>query len=444
MGDAFKLNTEGTGINLQILRGQQNFACWSRDFQIVAQAKGLWDVITGFESPIEQPSIDDYDFASGLNHAKIDESIAGPSTGNDTPERESKIRTESGKRRRNRKTTLGPEEVMKLQRDAADEHSGDISPIPTKPILDFQSKLALYKFNLDAFEKNQKKLNQAMALIVCWVDPTIRGRLQQYYMPHNAWLYLISQYKMSDVRALELALDRFEQITISKCKNAQDYLNELESSQQDILDAGGDCSDQAIISKMVQGLSNQYSRFVDNYHFFRDNDMAATDLNQMTSRLLTFESDLQQHGNLRSVLQVQQQFQDRKTMKCTTCNKSGHTSNRCWTTHPELKKSPEEFTAWKKEQESKRKNSNSDKRDNVRKIAAMTTLCHNDFVQHLTKAQLNSQNKRGMNAFLTSSEWTADSSQILMTESERNQLDQTEEGRGGVIDSLSDSNQVVS
>lgn len=269
--DVLLLSAQGTGVNLQVLRGQQNFIRWARDFQVVAQARGLWDVISGRERAHAPPNADDY----GFTEVDEGEDITAPTNEEDNGKEEAtdsfqeeehdvttltpvKVRKGTPSGRRSARFSLMPHEIEELleankaETARSKERAGPSESTKNKAsTMDFSTRLSLYKFNLEAYEKSRKKLHQAMALLVCWVDPTIRGRLQHYQDPRNAWVYLQSQYRMSDVRALEIAWNQFDRINISRCKNAQDYLNEIENARQDITDANGMCTDEMIISKIV-------------------------------------------------------------------------------------------------------------------------------------------------------------------------------------------------
>ena len=401
-GDILLLSSAGTGVNLQILRGQQNFRRWSRDFQVVAQAKGLWDSITGRDVIYAPPNPKDYGFdeyaeAEPESSSKEDpkgktreerepspDPLQGDTpkpSGIDTP---AKLASAASRIRRSGRVSMLPSEVDALlqagqqqEGDAAAERQQSSSTTPPQaqakavPRMDLQSRLALYKFNIDNFEKSRKRVNQAMALLVCWVDATIRGRLQNYEFPMEAWEYLEGQYKLSDIRALEIAQNQFEKIHISRFKNAQEYINEIENTRQDIVDARGSCDDTMVISKMIRGLSAQYNAFVDHYHFFRE-DPANCDLAQMTTRLLTYESDLRQRSS--RTIMTAQPIRERKIRKCDNCGKLGHTEDVCWETHPELKKSIEQVRAARPEQFRPRRDApprNGQFRSTPRKVVAM-------------------------------------------------------------------------
>ena len=73
---------------------------------------------------------------------------------------------------------------------------------------DYQVRLAEYKLDLEAYQRNEEKVRKAIALLAYWVDPSIRGKVLTYKNPKEATDYITSQYKMSSSRALDLALGR--------------------------------------------------------------------------------------------------------------------------------------------------------------------------------------------------------------------------------------------
>lgn len=96
---------------------------------------------------------------------------------------------------------------------------------------------------------------------------------------------------MHGSRALDLALSRFENTTLEKHKNVQEYLNQLESYRMDIMDAGGNLDEPQITSKIIRGLSSKFSPFVDQCYFLQGTSAFADgSIYDITSRLLTFES----------------------------------------------------------------------------------------------------------------------------------------------------------
>lgn len=55
-----ELSIEGTGIDLERLVGIQNYNCFSRDFQLVAELKGVWELFKGEEPNLTKPNRKSY------------------------------------------------------------------------------------------------------------------------------------------------------------------------------------------------------------------------------------------------------------------------------------------------------------------------------------------------------------------------------------------------
>lgn len=54
------LTTQDTGLNLEILKGQENYTRWKRDFKIVAGTKGVWKLYAGEETILQEPDLSQY------------------------------------------------------------------------------------------------------------------------------------------------------------------------------------------------------------------------------------------------------------------------------------------------------------------------------------------------------------------------------------------------
>ncbi|KFX96088.1 hypothetical protein V490_03519 [Pseudogymnoascus sp. VKM F-3557] len=328
------LSTADTGIDLERLQGQQNYIRWARDFKLVAQAKGVWRLITGAEALLPRPHRTDY--FQTTRKAPLDESK------DDIPEE-------------------------------------DVTPMTNQEI---SVRIAEYKLDLEEFEKNEKKVRGALTLITYWVDPAVRGNLQEFTDPWEAWLWLKQQYAMQPARALDLAHQQMEKIKLSQCKSMQEYLNNHEMCKLDIADAGGEYSEQQLMSKIIRGLSSQYNSFVDQYYFLQDTEgLENPGLRELTSRLLTFESKLRERttgaqANAVSGNQSENKADDgnkKKRDRCTVegCKKWGHTEAKCWIAHPELKK----------EKDNKKDNS-----EQPRRVIAMAQINRDDFLCKATDA----------------------------------------------------------
>lgn len=79
----------------------------------------------------------------------------------------------------------------------------------------------------------------ARSLLPKWVDPAIRGKVQECDDPKDAWEYLKGQYKITNARALDIALSKMGHMKLHDCKTMQEYLNQHERLKLDIVDAKG-------------------------------------------------------------------------------------------------------------------------------------------------------------------------------------------------------------
>ena len=57
---------------------------------------------------------------------------------------------------------------------------------------DYQVRLAEYKLDLEAYQRNEEKVRKAIALLAYWVDPSIRGKVLNYKNPKEAADYITS------------------------------------------------------------------------------------------------------------------------------------------------------------------------------------------------------------------------------------------------------------
>ena len=55
---------------------------------------------------------------------------------------------------------------------------------------DNTSRIAEYRIDLEEYERNNKRVRTASALLQYWVDPAIRGTIQTYIDPKEAWHYI--------------------------------------------------------------------------------------------------------------------------------------------------------------------------------------------------------------------------------------------------------------
>jgi hypothetical protein len=143
---------DGTHIppGFEVLKGQENYRRWLRDFQVVSLAKGTWRYYLGAETIPDKPTRNGY----GIDTPKGSESDA------------SAPKTTSGKGRRTADSTPEPADVESLT-----------------------DRIARYRLDLDEWERADKKVRTAMSTLMYCVDTSIRGKLGHYENPHEAWIW---------------------------------------------------------------------------------------------------------------------------------------------------------------------------------------------------------------------------------------------------------------
>ncbi|KAK4893497.1 hypothetical protein LTR27_008179 [Elasticomyces elasticus] len=248
-----------------------------RNFKVAALSKGVWDVFSGVFAEAECPDPADYD----LHNADANARGKGAATAlASDPTDPIKKKT---------RTTLGPDDIAKLvaaQAQASDNHSKGI---------DFSGRITLYKFALDEYDKSRKVIATAMALLITWVHPSLRGQLEHWVSPKPAYEHLVARYSITDARAREMADAKFNSIFMLSFRNAQDYINAIENAQSDVLEAGGYCDEPMMISKTIGGLKDHpvYNEFATLYYMLRGMDAKFEVLDHVITELLTFESNNQ-------------------------------------------------------------------------------------------------------------------------------------------------------
>ena len=329
-------------ISSDQLQGKRNARSWKRQFKVAALGKGVWDVFNGIYSAVACPDPKDY----GLQNAQQDATEVSSSH---TDDEKSKI--EDGKGKRKARATLGPDEIQDFIRKSAE------TAVEQKRGLDFKSRMTLYKFTLEEYDKGRKTIATAMALLIVWVHPSLRGQLETFTDPKEAFDHLLSRYSVTDARAREMAENLFNGIYVTRFISAQNYINAIENAQQDILEAGGYCDSTMMISKIIRGLRGHpmYKDFATQYHLLRDIDDKFNDLDHVITQLLTFESSNLPEPDFRSYGASQDfrsygsnQYETRRVFgprnakqqprtKCSGCNIWGHNETECMKTHPELR-----------------------------------------------------------------------------------------------------------
>jgi hypothetical protein len=163
-----------TGFQPIVLVGQENYTRWAREFRIASQAAGVWKLFTGDETI---PAI---------------------------PERPKK--------------PVMTEFATRDQKDAAlEEYKANLAAYP--------AVVSDYKLDLDEYEKAKKKASRALHILAKSVDASILGSVDiDEEDPKSAFDSITTICKMQDSRALDIALNLLERLTLGKCANMSEYL----------------------------------------------------------------------------------------------------------------------------------------------------------------------------------------------------------------------------
>ncbi|KAM3416562.1 hypothetical protein BST61_g8152 [Cercospora zeina] len=316
----------------QQLQGKRNARAWKRQFRIAALAKGVQDVFTGVFRALPMPIAKDYYLDAEVEFEEAEDGEE------QTPEA-ADASGETGRRR-----TLDADDTKAiLKRMAKGAKSAEKGT-------DFSGRLALYKFNLDEYDKGRKVVATAMALLITWVHPTLRGQLDKATDPKAAYDSLVARYSVSDALARENAEEHFNSITIDQFRNAQDYVNAIEDARKDVEEAGKTIDDADVISRLMAGVNDHpvYNEFKTLYHMLRSMDDKFDDLDNMITELLTFESNNHTRINAARFRPARQQNagnagrsmnagRDRRQNReqCTACGIWGHDEQNYWAAHPD-------------------------------------------------------------------------------------------------------------
>ncbi|KAK8194216.1 hypothetical protein M8818_007404 [Zalaria obscura] len=348
------LTAHDTGLDLERLRGQDNYNTWCRDFQLLAELKGVWELYVGEDVILTKPNRAQY-------------------------------------------------HIKPLATVSEDQEMID------KPDKDTPALIAQYRLELEEYERNHKRVRLARALLPYWVDPSIRGQIIKIDSPKTMWDHLKSQYKMHGSRALDLALDKYENCTLDQCQEIQIYINRLTGLRQDVKEAGGEIGEAQFISKLIRGLTDKFQPFIDQYYFLQGTiGFTNNSIHDITSRLLTFESKIN-HASDRTVFAAYNKDnaanksknksyhgqgrsnggRDNK-IKCTHCDK-WH-SGICFKKFPEVKTELDRLKAAKEKTDGKPEkkyedNENKGRPAERRKLAASIIADRDEFLQKLTQAR---------------------------------------------------------
>jgi len=86
------------------------------------------------------------------------------------------------------------------------------------------------------------------------VDPAIRSTISNIDNPHLALEKINSVCKMSDSRALGIALSQLEDLKFTKNDTGSTFMNKVPLIQSDINELDGSCFDYQVIAKIIRTL----------------------------------------------------------------------------------------------------------------------------------------------------------------------------------------------
>ena len=160
---------------------------------------------------------------------------------------------------------------------------------------------------------------------------------------------------LQPARALEVALQKFEQLKLSNCKSMTDYYNKATMIRSDITaaDSTAAISNTVFVAKILRGLPPAYNSFVDHYHLLCEDPMFSRNASaNILSQLLAQESKVKERNQNRnnnntgknSGNKDSKENQPRKKCTFEGCGKWGHEEEDCWVKNPDKKKNSSQAT----------------------------------------------------------------------------------------------------
>ena len=64
-------SSNSNAVRLQVLRGQDNYIPWVRDFKLVANAEGVWGFYDGTEKILAKPDREDYQIPKAKKKSRM-------------------------------------------------------------------------------------------------------------------------------------------------------------------------------------------------------------------------------------------------------------------------------------------------------------------------------------------------------------------------------------
>lgn len=381
-------------IQVQILRGQENWLPFMRQFTASADAEGILPLIRGtdltLEKILEAPIAPVYD---GTAYILPPDSYE-------------------------EKTTTNPMLIAKATE--LDLDIDDLGSRPKKHDLitrlragpladlrqaeihaksDYRDDLDIYKMLNKDFERQQERIRTAKRMFARYVDNSIYPQIASME-PRAAWDYLCTNYAMQPTLARSRLFQTLRESALNSFESVQAYVTHISNIALDLKEVGGSIDDEQVKDVLLAGLPPKYNRIVEGIHFDTGVGTIIT-LQQLIARLLTFETITDGRKNNRdsrdskdgkkpTTTSPRNSFRSNKATSsdnnnptCPKCKKRhAGGEDECWFLHPE--KNP-----WKNGQNPKPDTSGRDtnKGSPFKKFAAVTTFDRAIFLELLQVAR---------------------------------------------------------
>lgn len=225
MSDSQVTNKGGTD---RVLTGQSNWIRWYPGFKADARADDTWSLLDGSESIITKPQ------RAAYLQSAVAASNATPAHAKDNDDTASQATTSNTLPAK----ATGPEVAR----------------------YDFFHKqsLDLYRLDLHDYEQQHKRVRRANKMLHGRIDLSMQAEIEDKQVPANALAHLQTQYRMQDSRAIQLAHDKIDSLTLGTCKDMTEYVNKMRQLKNDLAYLGDSITDTRFIAKLIKGLPSAY------------------------------------------------------------------------------------------------------------------------------------------------------------------------------------------
>lgn len=121
---------------------------------------------------------------------------------------------------------------------------------------------ALLEQDHDDYKVQKEGIRRAWAILRSTVGITVGRTTYDYSTPAEAFKAMTDRYKDTDYNIRKLSYNRMEAMRLSSNQTMCNFIYEIQSCAQDIIDAGGSYSDEQIIFKIGRSLPKRYDSFV--------------------------------------------------------------------------------------------------------------------------------------------------------------------------------------